>query len=265
MYLCSVSRVVHSYDRLDRIQYRVAKLVTGTLHYTNKLKLYQELGWETIQSRANYLGITLFHKIHTNNTRPLIKRNMQPYKPNQNFRGKGSYQPFPYKNVKYKNSFFPYFTKQWNDLDSKTKGLNLEEFKKYQKVTAKPKKYKHFQRGPKFDCSLLTRIRVGNSNLNSHKFKTGFSNTTQCLCAHPDENSIHYITQCFLFTEERRTLYDQVSQFVPNFLKLSNKKQYDILIFGHEPDNVEMLKINTKFLLQTQKYIRSTKRFHKKQ
>jgi len=94
-------------DRLDRIQYRAAKLVTGTLNYTNKSKLYQELGWETVQARADYLGLTLFHKIHSNETRPLIRRNMQPYKPNQNLRGKGTYQPFLYKNVKYKNSFYP--------------------------------------------------------------------------------------------------------------------------------------------------------------
>ena len=31
--------------RLDQIQYRAGKLVTGTLHYTSQLKLNIELGW----------------------------------------------------------------------------------------------------------------------------------------------------------------------------------------------------------------------------
>ena len=54
--------------RLDRIQYSAAKLVTGTLHTTSMVKLNKELGWETIGERAIYLGITLFHKIHRNET-----------------------------------------------------------------------------------------------------------------------------------------------------------------------------------------------------
>ena len=76
-------------DRLDRIQYSAAKLVTGALHHTSKAKLYNTLGWETIHERAEFLGMTLFHKIHCNETRPLIKTNMQAYKPNENLRGKG--------------------------------------------------------------------------------------------------------------------------------------------------------------------------------
>ena len=48
-------------ERLDRIQYSAAKLVTGCLHTTSKHKLNLELGWETNGDRANYLGITLFH------------------------------------------------------------------------------------------------------------------------------------------------------------------------------------------------------------
>ena len=65
--------------RLDRIKYSAAKLVTGcNLHTTNMVKLNKELVWETIGERAYYLGITLFHKIHLNETRPLIKSNMQP-------------------------------------------------------------------------------------------------------------------------------------------------------------------------------------------
>ena len=39
-------------ERLDRIQYSAAKLVTGCLHTTSKHKLNLELGWETIGERA---------------------------------------------------------------------------------------------------------------------------------------------------------------------------------------------------------------------
>ena len=35
-------------SRLDQIQYRAAKLCTGTLHFTSQCKLEDDLGWETL-------------------------------------------------------------------------------------------------------------------------------------------------------------------------------------------------------------------------
>ena len=99
-------------ERLDIIQWPAAKLVTGCLHTTSKHKLNLELVWKTIGDRANYLGITLFHKIHKNETRPLIKSNMQPWDiESSDRRSGGTYIPFKYKSIKYNNSYFPFFTK----------------------------------------------------------------------------------------------------------------------------------------------------------
>ena len=36
--------------------------------------LENELGWETLQKRSEILGLCIFQKIHTHDTRPLIKR-----------------------------------------------------------------------------------------------------------------------------------------------------------------------------------------------
>ena len=41
--------------RLNKIQYTAAKIVSGAHHLTSKEKLYNELGWETIPSRAEFL------------------------------------------------------------------------------------------------------------------------------------------------------------------------------------------------------------------
>ena len=42
------------------------------LYLTNRDKLNVELGWESISKRIEFLGLSLFHKIHLNETRPLI-------------------------------------------------------------------------------------------------------------------------------------------------------------------------------------------------
>ena len=60
--------------RLERLQYRAAKVVTGALHFSSRDKLNVELGWETIQKRIEFLGLSLFHKIHLSETRHLIRQ-----------------------------------------------------------------------------------------------------------------------------------------------------------------------------------------------
>ena len=39
--------------RLEQIQYRAAKIVTGVSHQAKKVKLNEELAWETIKTRAD--------------------------------------------------------------------------------------------------------------------------------------------------------------------------------------------------------------------
>ena len=50
--------------RLENVQYQAAKLVTGAYNLSSKQKLNKDLGWETIQCRADILGLNIFHKIH---------------------------------------------------------------------------------------------------------------------------------------------------------------------------------------------------------
>ena len=171
------------------------------------------------------------------------------------------YLQFNYKNQKFNNSFFPFYCKTWNSLPTKTKKLNVDDFKLELKNNHKPKKYKHFSRGQKKLCTLLTQIRVERSNLNSHKFQVGKIDNPKCLCEDPNENSLHFVTCCWLFTEERRILFDQVEQYIPQFRSLSKKRQYEILVNGYNLDNPDLLHINTQIMKMTQHFIFKTKRF----
>ena len=137
--------------RLEQIQYRAAKLVTGALHLTSKDKLNTELGWETIKKRSEILGLNIFHKIHRYETRPLIRSCMPKinYERENNLRSKGSYIPFKNSGSKFSLSFFPYHTKLWNSLQKNIKALNITDFKNYTNAM-KPTRYKHFQKGNKY-------------------------------------------------------------------------------------------------------------------
>ena len=105
-------------NRLEQLQYRAAKLVVGALPYTSREKLNRELGWETIKKRIDYLGLSIFHKIHVGGTRPLLRKCMTKvdWEKSYNLRAKGGYLPYPRYGNKFLNSFFPYITKIWNSL-----------------------------------------------------------------------------------------------------------------------------------------------------
>ena len=83
--------------RLEQLQYRAAKLVTGTLHFSSREKLNIELGWESIQKRIEFLGLSLFQKIHLYETRPLIRKCMTNLDTEKKYymRSKGGYTPYP--------------------------------------------------------------------------------------------------------------------------------------------------------------------------
>ena len=108
--------------RLERVQYRAAKLVTGALHFTSCDKLNIELGWETIQKRIDFLGLCLLHKIHLQETRPLVRNCMTKLDCEKKYltRSKGGYLPHPNHGTYFLRSFFPYMSKLWNNLPKST-------------------------------------------------------------------------------------------------------------------------------------------------
>ena len=79
--------------RLDKVQYRAGLLVSAALYYTSRDKLNVELGWESLSDRADFLGLSIFHKIHLGEIRPLIKKCMPTLQIN-NSRSKFDYKPF---------------------------------------------------------------------------------------------------------------------------------------------------------------------------
>ena len=249
--------------RYEDIQYRSAKLVTGALHLTSKEKLNLELGWESLKCRANILGLNIFHKIHIKETRPLVTKCMPEIdsKREHLLRSNGGYLSFKSYNSSFKKSFFPYYAKMWNALEKESKSKNLQDFKIYTKDSMKPTRYKFYSRGSKLSNALLTRIRVGRSCLNQHKFVIGKIDSPECKCHFKEESPQHYFLDCFLYSLERQYLFDLIEHYIPNFKKLNKKCKLDIIMNGLERDNTEYFHLNTNLTLAVQLYILKTKRF----
>ena len=139
--------------------------------------------------------------------------------------------------------------------------LALPEFKVKIKEKLKPKKHKHFSKGSKNGNILMTRIRLGRSELNMHKFLIGQSESSECSCHFKNESSQHYFIDCFLYSSERQTLFNQVEQFIPKFKSLSKYKQHEIIINGINTNDPQFHYTNTSLSIAVQKFIFKSKRF----
>ena len=79
--------------RYEQIQYRAGKLITGALHLTSSEKLNIELGWESIQTRVDFLGLSLFHKINYYEARPLVRECLKSLTMRIHSKQYGKYMP----------------------------------------------------------------------------------------------------------------------------------------------------------------------------
>ena len=101
------------------------------MKYTSRVKLLEELGWETIATRIDYLSICHFHKMVIGQTRERIRECLPPR--NQGLvdlrktRAFGDY-PYPARiRSKYiDKSFFPRTVKLWDNL---TYTADMQKFK----------------------------------------------------------------------------------------------------------------------------------------
>ena len=217
--------------RLVQIQYRAARVCSGALMFTNQSRLEADLSWESVADRAKFLGLSIFHKIHLNLTRPLIKTCMPELNTN-NTRRSGCYKKLPFKSKKYSDSFFPKFSDFWSVLPkSLREQKDIILFKTQLKLIFKPKRQKHYNIGNKLPNTLLCRLRVGRSFLKSHGFAINLSQTDKCICG--DVDSIqNYFLNCFIFNLERCVLLVKINNIYPPFSTLSKAKQCDFLLYG---------------------------------
>ena len=97
-----------------------------------------------------------------------------------------------------------------------------------------------------------------------HKFIIGQADSPQCDCSAKKESSLHFLVDCFLYSNERQTLYSQVEYYIPNFQTLNKRRKYEILVFGLHPENNEYNYTNMKISFAVQNFILKTKRFSEK-
>ena len=128
---------------IEQVQYKAALIVPGCWQGTCRLKLYDELGWESLSERRWARRMTMFYKI-SNGMAPSYLSDHIPARSiiNISLRSRNTNPPFS-RTDRYDNSFFPFCIKNWNNLDDATKSLpSLIQFKKKNQFICSPKRNK---------------------------------------------------------------------------------------------------------------------------
>ena len=117
-----------------------------------------------------------------------------------------------------------------------------------------------------FNCNSLkglkfiTKLRLRLSHLREHQFKHSFQDSINplCSCSLDVESTIHYFLHCPLFTIERHTLLNTISQIDNKLLDSNESNLIQHLLFGDPSKDRET---NTEISNATVNYVLRTKRF----
>ena len=159
-------------QKIESVQYNVALAITGAIEGTSQMKLYNELGLESLKLSCWFRKLCLFFKIIKYGL-PEYLFNLLPQSNHQyNTQTTEDIITFYCRTDIFKYSVFPATLMEWNKLDVKLrKSESLPYFRnallKVGRLTAEPVYNIH---NP-IDLKLLTRLRLGLSHLNEHKFK----------------------------------------------------------------------------------------------
>ena len=115
----------------------------------------------------------------------------------------------------FKYSFFLYTVVEWNKLDVIVR--NAKSFLIFKNLLLKIGRLIQnsiFKIHDPLGIKLLTRLRLGLSHLNKHRFRHNFQDCLNllCSCSLEVESSIHFFLHCQHFIQSLQTLLDSVKK-----------------------------------------------------
>ena len=106
---------------------------------------------------------------------------------------------------------------------------------------------------------LLTRLRLGLSHLNEHRFNHNFDNCINplCTCTLETESTTHFFLHCHFYTNIHKILLDDLNEININISNFSETALTDLLLHGKSRfDKIQ----NEKTLTASIKYILDSER-----
>ena len=236
--------------RLQTLQNRCARLVTGTLFRTPTNALLNDLGWERLETRRLIHRLLFFHRLYYNYP-PLpayltnLVTDTKQDATGLQLRNAHLLSLPPIRLTSFRNSYIPATTRQWNLLPETLRNTpSRRDFSRqvWQRFGA-PDPPTLNTVGTKTFNTQHTRLRVGLTTLNAHLFQFQLTPSPSCSCGHKFEDTAHYILRCPKYTTHRSNLLSAVRPMLRHFDDLSDKHKLDTLLFGRSLSEAQGISI----------------------
>ena len=247
--------------KLESIQYKASTAILGVINGSNREKVYQELGLESLQSRRWMRKLFMFYKMSRNLVPNYLCELIPKAERSYNLRNSNDIPFVKFKHNFFKNSFLPSAIIEWNKLKIDIRdSVSLDVFKKKILTFVRPRSNSIFGIHNTQGVKYLNRLRVGLSHLREHKFKHGFLDTINplCSCGQGVESTKHFFLHCTFFANSRAALLQQIGKIDNSILNENDDSIIESLLFGKP--NFEFFK-NKSIIESAIEYILSTERF----
>ncbi len=247
---------------LERIQYQIARSITGAMKNSSSSKLNNILGIPSLETRCRYLTVNIIRKIYHHESPVYLNNVLQHYRPNnryardnQRLNATGSlYQ-----------SFFERGIKTWNSLTQELRGIQNNSFKN--------KVFSHWNISLSFKCSStiinrnteinLNRILVEFSQLHGDLFTHNVIPDNKCICnTRSVESRQHYFFECTNFIGIRANLLNDliIYEIIPPNHNFSSKRIFQTV---HRSLISDKCNNRNNLLLSLQNFIIQSNRFQR--
>ena len=192
-------------EKAERIQYQAALAVTGAWQGSNRSKLYEELGWETLSDRRWCRRILQIHKILNNKTPSYLKDKLPRIRrPLYGLHSSNTFHEIRCTSMRYMNSIFPDAIASWNIILTHFDNVpSIDILKKHIVSLIRPKAKSIFGIHDPLGLRYLLQLRVNLSPLRSHKRRHNFTDTPSetCHC-----NQDHFLFSCHFYANQSASL-----------------------------------------------------------
>lgn len=255
---------------LERIQYQAGLQITGALRNTSYSKILNELGWQSLAVRIQFLRSTLLYKAINGHISPTfstyINQRLSRTAIDYNLRHRPNILAPPHRSQRYNRSFIPSSTNHWNTLPIELQSsASVNVFKiKYKNIYFTNQRIRSYGQGTRRLNVLHSRFRLGFSSLNNDLFKRSILPSDICSCRQSPETYHHYFLECTLYTHHRTILLGSIRRLIDSsnvnidFDTATNDLILDMLINGFK---APYLSLNIDLFQAVQGYISGTKRF----
>ena len=251
------------WDKIESVQYKAALAITGTMQGTSRGKLYQELALESLKSRRWYKPLSCIFKIMKkeapNYLIKLIPRCEQTIRTRNN-----NIPIYHCRTDRFKYSFFLSTLNEWFKLDDSIRNSeSIQIFKSKLLSLIRLVQSNIYSIFDEKGLKLLTRLRLGLSNLNEHKFRHNFQDCLNplCSCSLEIDNTSHYLLHCHHFSNRRIDLMNNVNSIIPNFESMNDNMKKDTLLYGDsrfdENKNKIILEATINYLTNSERFSQS--------